>query len=166
MSESEAVTFAKAGDSDALGVLYALHRQRVFANCLKILRNHEEAEDLTQEVFLLVFEKIKQFQGRSSFSTWLHRLTVNCVLYHLRVKKRKPMSNLCDLESEDFAAPAEPFMLPTQHTRLEFFEAVDQLPKFQRTKVEQEIAGQHVKGKHGYTIHLFRAGKAVREHLA
>ena len=49
--------------------------------------NLTEAEDLTQEAFLLVFRKIQTFRGESPFLTWLHRLALNVVLMHLRRKK-------------------------------------------------------------------------------
>src|ERR1700691_768320 len=66
--------------------LYRLHSRRVYALCLRMAGNTTEAEDLTQEVFLLLLRKIETFRGDSSFSTWLHRLTVNLVLMHLRRK--------------------------------------------------------------------------------
>jgi RNA polymerase sigma-70 factor (ECF subfamily) len=47
-------------------------------------RNPEQAKDLTQEVFVLVFRKLDTFRGESTFTTWLHRMTVNCVLMHFR----------------------------------------------------------------------------------
>jgi RNA polymerase sigma-70 factor (ECF subfamily) len=53
----------------------------------RMTRNSAEAEDLTQQTFLQVFRKIGTFRGESGFSTWLHRVTVNVVLMHLRRKK-------------------------------------------------------------------------------
>jgi RNA polymerase sigma-70 factor (ECF subfamily) len=55
--------------------------------------NPTEAEDLTQEAFLLVFRKIQTFRGESAFSTWLHRLALNVVFMHLR-KRKLPESSL------------------------------------------------------------------------
>ena len=52
-----------------------------------MLKNAEEAEDLTQEVFLTVFRKINSFRGDSAFSTWLHRVAVNTVLMRFRGKQ-------------------------------------------------------------------------------
>jgi len=160
MSETEAVTFAQAGDSAAFGVLYDIHRQRVFANCFKILRNREEAEDLTQEVFIHVFEKINQFQRRSSFGTWLHRLTRNRVLEYLRRKKRRPIENIYDV-----VGPEERFILPEQHVRLEFFEAVDDLTKLQKYMVEAEMSGRSVNGKQP-TSHMRKARERLKEQFA
>ena len=84
--EAEAIERAKNGDPDAFAKLYALHKRRVYTLCLRMLGNVSEAEDMTQEAFLHLFRKLGSFRGESAFSTWLHRLTVNLVLMHLRKK--------------------------------------------------------------------------------
>jgi len=61
-----------------------LHHRRVYSLCLRMTGNPAEAEDLTQDVFVLVFRKLASFRGESAFTTWLHRLTVNQVLMHFR----------------------------------------------------------------------------------
>src|SRR5215468_2937612 len=87
LSEPEAILRAKDGDASAFEYLYKAHSKRVFSICLRMLKNTSEAEDLTQQVFLRLFRKIGTFRGDSSLSTWLHRVTVNAVLMHLRQKK-------------------------------------------------------------------------------
>lgn len=77
---------AAKGARSALGVLYERHRGRVYAVCLSMVHDSAEAEDLTQEVFIHLLDKIGSFRGESQFSTWLHRLTVNLVLMRLRRK--------------------------------------------------------------------------------
>jgi RNA polymerase sigma-70 factor, ECF subfamily len=84
--EAEAIEKAKNGDADAFSKLYALHKRRVYTLCLRMLGNVSEAEDMTQEAFLHLYRKLGSFRGESAFSTWLHRLTVNLVLMHLRKK--------------------------------------------------------------------------------
>ena len=74
----------RRGDLPPFEELFKLHHRRVYALCLRMTRNPEEAEDLTQEVFVLVFRKLDTFRGDSTFTTWLHRMTVNCVLMHFR----------------------------------------------------------------------------------
>ena len=64
--------------------LFRLHHRRVYSICLRMTGNPAEAEDLTQDVFVLVFRKLASFRGESAFTTWLHRLTVNQVLMHFR----------------------------------------------------------------------------------
>ncbi|HKB91500.1 MAG TPA: sigma-70 family RNA polymerase sigma factor [Opitutaceae bacterium] len=86
-SEGEAITRAQCGDAAAFEFLYKAHSRRVYSVCLRMTRNPAEAEDLSQQAFLQVFRKIGTFRGESGFSTWLHRVTVNIVLMHLRRKK-------------------------------------------------------------------------------
>jgi RNA polymerase sigma-70 factor (ECF subfamily) len=93
LTDAEAVRRARDGDRSVFEYLYRLHSRRVYALCLRMVGNTTEAEDLTQETFLLLLRKIHTFRGESAFSTWLHRLTVNLVLMRLR-KKSPPMVSI------------------------------------------------------------------------
>ena len=86
ITEAEAIDRAKGGDGYAFELLYSMHKRRVYSLCLRMVGNTAEAEDLAQEAFLQLFRKIGTFRGESAFSTWLHRLSVNVVLMHLRKK--------------------------------------------------------------------------------
>ncbi|MGD0966034.1 MAG: RNA polymerase sigma factor [Candidatus Acidiferrales bacterium] len=92
LSENEAVRLAQEGDSEGFERLYQLHGRRVYGLCLRMMKNPTEAEDLTQDAFLQTFRTIHTFRGDSRFSTWLHRVTVNVVLMHLRKRKRAEIS--------------------------------------------------------------------------
>ena len=83
------------GNVNALGELYQRHYRQVYAVCLSMMRNPTDAEDLTQDVFIHLVRKIGSFRGESRFSTWLHRLTVNLVLMHMRrpVRREQPTSD-------------------------------------------------------------------------
>jgi len=87
LTEPEAIRRAQDGDAAAFEYLFKAHRRRVYSLCLRMIKNPAEAEDLTQQAFLQLFRKIGTFRGESGFSTWLHRVTVNIVLMHLRRKK-------------------------------------------------------------------------------
>jgi RNA polymerase sigma-70 factor (ECF subfamily) len=87
MSEAEAIEGAKQGSAEGFEFLYRLHKRRVYSLCLRMVGSVEKAEDFTQEAFLQLYRKIESFRGESAFSTWLHRLTVNVVLTHLRRKQ-------------------------------------------------------------------------------
>jgi RNA polymerase sigma-70 factor, ECF subfamily len=93
LSEAEAIQRARDGDRTVFEYLYLLHSRRVYAVCLRMMGNTADAEDLTQEAFLLLFRKIHTFRGESAFSTWLHRLAVNLVLMRLR-KKSYPVVSI------------------------------------------------------------------------
>src|SRR5882762_9345113 len=89
-SFTEAIRLAQQGDAAAFEIIYQQHCGRVYALCLRMLRDPVEAEDRAQEVFIQLFRKIHTYRGESAFSTWLHRLTANLVLMHLR--RKKPIS--------------------------------------------------------------------------
>jgi RNA polymerase sigma-70 factor (ECF subfamily) len=76
------------GDIGAFDDLMAAHQDRVFAICLRMLRDREAALDATQETFLTVFRKADRFQAKAAFSTWLYRVAVNTCYDQLRAKKR------------------------------------------------------------------------------
>jgi RNA polymerase sigma-70 factor, ECF subfamily len=71
-------------DREAFEEIYHLHHKRVYSICFRMLQNASDAEDLTQQVFIQLFRKLHTFRGESSFTTWLHRMTVNQVLMHFR----------------------------------------------------------------------------------
>ena len=93
LTEAEAIKGAKLGDVECFELLYDLHKSRIYSLCLRMVGNIQAAEDLTQETFLQVYRKIASFRGDSAFSTWLHRLTVNIVLMHVR-KRGLPVVSL------------------------------------------------------------------------
>ncbi len=90
MSESDAISAAKISDPQAFTELYELHRPAVFARCNQLLNDPEESRDATQDVFLHLWQRIRQFDGRSQFSTWLYRMTTNKVLERMRKRKARP----------------------------------------------------------------------------
>src|SRR6266481_5642325 len=73
-----------SGQAQPFEEIFRLHHRRVYSLCLRMTGNSTEAEDLTQDVFVQVFRKLGSFRGESAFTTWLHRLTVNQVLMHIR----------------------------------------------------------------------------------
>ncbi len=77
------------GDLRAFESLMEAHEQRVFAIALRMMRNREEALDVTQETFITVLRKASSFKGRAAFSTWLYRVTVNTCYDHLRKRRRQ-----------------------------------------------------------------------------
>ena len=138
LNEAAAIERAKQGDAQAFQDLYDKHKRRVYSLCLRMTANTAEAEDLTQEAFLQLYRKIGTFRGESAFSTWLHRLSVNVVLMHLR-KKNLPVVSLEettqggeeDTPKKDFGT--EDLALAGSIDRLQLQKAVDDLPPGYRT---------------------------------
>jgi len=93
-SLSDVIQLAQRGDVGAFELIYRLHCRRVYALCLRMVKDPSEAEDLTQEAFMQLFRKIHTFRGEAAFSSWLHRLTANIVL--MRLRKKKPISTSLD----------------------------------------------------------------------
>lgn len=125
---------AAGGDVESFEELYRRHAGRVYAVCLRMTANASEAEDLTQEVFIQLFRKVGSFEGRSAFTTWLHRLAVNQVLMYFRKRRSRPR-----LITEEGEAPEEtvvgtddPRRMPVID-RIALNEALAQLPEGYRT---------------------------------
>ncbi|MCP4037492.1 MAG: sigma-70 family RNA polymerase sigma factor [bacterium] len=87
-SEAELIQRATAGDVQAYEWLYRQHVGRVNALCLRMTRDPSEAEELVQDVFVRVWEKLGSFRGGSAFSTWVHRVAVNTTIERLRARAR------------------------------------------------------------------------------
>jgi RNA polymerase sigma-70 factor, ECF subfamily len=81
------INLAQQGDQAAFHQLYLHHHKRVYALCWRMLADKDSAEDVCQEVFVQLWQKIANFHGNSKFSTWLHSVTTNIVLNHLRKNK-------------------------------------------------------------------------------
>jgi RNA polymerase sigma-70 factor, ECF subfamily len=139
LSEAELVQRVREGDQTVFEYLYRVHSRRVYAVCLRMLGDPSEAEDLTQEAFVLLFRKIHTFRGESAFSTWLHRLAVNLVLMHLRKKSLPAVSIEAnpDLDDETSSASidlgAPDLLMEGTLDRINLARCIAQLPPGYRT---------------------------------
>ena len=122
------------GDTAAFEELYHRHFRRVYALCLRMTGKPEQAEDLTQDVFIQLFNKIGSFRGDSAFTTWLHRMTVNQVLMHFRKRSTKSELTSVDEETPDeiVRGTENPDKMPIID-RIALEKAVQQLPPGYRT---------------------------------
>ena len=75
----------------------------VYAEAFRFTKNHDEAEDLTQEIFLKAFESLSLFKGYSKFPTWLYRIGKNLALTKYRKEKNSPLHSLKEFHSEEIA---------------------------------------------------------------
>lgn len=87
-SEKELVEACKRGYRQARRVLYETHRDRVMSLMMRITGNEHDAQDLSQQAFVRVMDRIGNFRGESALGTWIHRVAVNEALQHIRRKKR------------------------------------------------------------------------------
>ena len=117
MPDRELVERAKAGDQSAFEQLVLDNQNKIYALALRLVDDREEAADLAQEAFVKAWQGLSSFQGESSFSTWVYRLTTNVCIDHLRKKKRRegvePAVSLDD-ENSGWAEPADRASDPQQ----------------------------------------------------
>ena len=85
--DAELVRRAQAGALDAFETLTVRHEQRVFSLARRMLRQEQDAEDVTQQTFLSALENLKSFRGEASFATWLLRIATHAALKVIRKRK-------------------------------------------------------------------------------
>jgi RNA polymerase sigma-70 factor, ECF subfamily len=124
---------ASEGNLESFETIYRRHYRRVYNLCLRMLNDVSEAEDLTQEVFIQLYRKIKSFRGDSAFSTWLYRLTVNQVLMHFRKKQVKNEKTTEDGEMPPQIINQESTSNVNQIDKIAIEKAIKQLPRGYRT---------------------------------
>ncbi|HEV2349272.1 MAG TPA: RNA polymerase sigma factor [Terriglobia bacterium] len=91
MEENDAAVVAQvlAGDRDAFRVVVERHSQNLFRLAYRMTGNEQDAEDVVQETFLRAYRRLNKFESRSSFSTWLYRIAVNCSLDQSRKRRQQ-----------------------------------------------------------------------------
>ena len=99
MEEKELIDRARRGEEDAFAALVDRYRTKMFNLAYSMTRNREEADDMTQDVFVKAWRHISGFQGRSAFGTWLYRIAVNTVRDFMRRESRFPK-----IEYQDYHA--------------------------------------------------------------
>ena len=109
-SSADLVARACRGDVDAFEALYRGHVGRVYGLCLRMTGQPEAAEDLTQDTFVNAWRSLPGYEGRSSFSTWLHRIAVNAVLAQRRRPQGRNEISLTDDTGEQMDFAEEPAM--------------------------------------------------------
>ena len=140
MDEHELVDLLKQKDRQAFKVIVEKWQDMVFNTSLGIVQNFEDAEDLSQEVFIQVYESISSFKEGAKFSTWLYRITVSKCLDHLRSKKSKKRfaflkslygdNNKMIVEPPDFYHPG--IKMENKENAARLFKALDLLPETQK----------------------------------
>ena len=124
------VARAAAGDRQAFERVYRTHVNRVFSICVRMCGQRDRAEDLTQDVFVRVWEKLPTFRGESAFTTWLHRLAVNVVLNDRKVATRERARAAPTNDEDDDAEESYGATTPPSHAdRLDLDAAIARLPR-------------------------------------
>src|SRR5215813_11266852 len=94
------VRAAQNGDTGAFEELVARHRDKIYARAFSMMRNEDEAVDLSQEAWVKGWQRLRQFQGESSFVTWMTRIVINLCLDQLRKQKRQRAESIELMDEE------------------------------------------------------------------
>jgi RNA polymerase sigma-70 factor (ECF subfamily) len=94
------VRASQRGDMAAFEELVGRHRDKIYARAYSMMRNEEEAVDLSQEAWVKGWQRLRQFQGESSFGTWMTRIIINLCLDRLRKHKRQRTESIEAMDEE------------------------------------------------------------------
>lgn len=148
-SDAELVSAALAGSSDAFAHIVGRHQRAIYQLCYRYVGRHEDANDLTQEVFLRAYRGLKTFRGRASLTTWLYRIGVNVCLNRVtskavRLDQASPLESLDVISSIE--SPADAVLREERAERVRA--AIAQLPPKQRAtlvlRVYEELSHEEI----------------------
>ena len=133
-ADDQLIRRVREGQDEAFEVLVQRYRTRVHRLAVRFMRNREEAEEVSQEVFLTVYRKLAQFEGKSSFSTWLYRVAVNASLMRLRSQDHAETVPIDDLAGElsgdeEEAVKPPDYRLNSEESLVQIERAMDNLPE-------------------------------------
>jgi len=142
LNEQDFISQLRSGDASAYKQLVGSFGDKVHNTVISILQNEEDAEDITQEVFIEVFRSVHGFKGESTLSTWIYRISVMKSFEFLRKKKRKKRfaivqslfgmeSVLPETDKPHFYHPG--VQLENKERAAILFSAIDKLPENQKT---------------------------------
>lgn len=139
INEKDIIEKLRQGNEEAFKQMFETYKDRIFNTILYMVQSNDEAEDLTQEVFVEVFLSIENFNGQSKLYTWIYRIAINKVINHQRFKKAKKrfgtvlsLFNLSPAdEKPDFVHPG--ILLENKELSESLYRAIEQLPDKQKT---------------------------------
>jgi len=180
-NEVEAIRRAVAGDPQAFEYLYRLHKRRIYALCLRLIREPGLAEDFTHDTFLQGFRHIGTFRGASKFSTWLSRIAMNIALANMRQAKGRAEISVDSFEDDLQEKPFTPNKLKRFAARksssiewMQLESAIATLPPdYRRVLILHHVEGyqsKEIARMLGFTVsniktHLHRARTKLRKQL-
>jgi RNA polymerase sigma-70 factor (ECF subfamily) len=100
LTDEQLVKRSQRGNTQAYEELVARHRDKIYARAFSMLRNEEDAFDLSQEAWIKGWQRLKQFQGDSSFATWMTRIVINLCLDLMRKQKRQRAESIEQMNEE------------------------------------------------------------------
>jgi RNA polymerase sigma-70 factor (ECF subfamily) len=184
--DQQLVEGLKKKDIKAFEYFFNEYHKKIFGLIYKLTRNETDAQDLTQEVFLKIFEKVDTFEGRSAFSSWVYRIAVNTSFMKLRTKRNQPELSLDSLlpqfyesgyqkqMTKDWSRKTEEALLNEESKKV-IHKAIDKLPEKEKVvfilRDVEEISTERVGEILGLTVpavksRLHRARLFLRKKLS
>lgn len=160
LSESELVAACLAQQAGAFDLVVERHRRQVYQLCYRFVGNHEDASDLSQDVFLRAYRGLRNFKGNSSLGTWLYRIGVNVCLNRVSVKKpgTEPIDERQHVDQRTESASAR---VLRDERALQVRAAVARLPRKQRAalvlRVYRELSHQEIADILGSSVGAVKA---------
>lgn len=132
-NENELVNQAKEGQTEAFSRLVEKYRQKVFQTSMGFLHNADDAEDLTQDIFVKVWHSLKSFDGRSTFSTWLYRIAVNQAINQVRKNKLRSFAGInSEIHESQYSDDNAEETLERKELKKQIWQAIDKLKSNQK----------------------------------
>lgn len=160
LDERRLVEACLAGRSDAFDLIVERHRRSVYLLCYRFVSNHEDASDLSQDVFLRAYRGLRSFRGQSSLATWLYRIGVNVCLNRVAAKKL-PSESIDDRQFVDERAESAPDRLLKNERGARVRAAIAQLPRKQRAalvlRMYHEMSHQEIADVLGSSVGAVKA---------
>ena len=160
LGEAALVEACLAGRSDAFELIVERHRRAVYQLCYRFVGNHEDASDLSQDIFLRAYRGLRNFRGHSSLGTWLYRIGVNVCLN--RVTAKTPPSESIEKQQHIDArteSPAEQVLREERASRVRA--AIAELPRKQRAtlilRMYHEMSHQEIAEVLGSSVGAVKA---------
>jgi RNA polymerase sigma-70 factor (ECF subfamily) len=127
--EADLVRMAQKGDMASFEELVVRHRDKIYARAYSMMRNEEEALDLSQDAWVKGWQRLAQFQGDSSFITWMTRIVINLCLDQLRKQKRQRAESIEAMEEEGGVERQMPVVTPNPTAGLERIELRERIDR-------------------------------------
>ena len=139
-TEEELIAALKTGAAQAFKTVVEKYQEMVYNTTLSIVQNETDAEDITQDVFVQVYQSVNEFRGNSKFSTWLYRISIAKALDHEKRRKRKKRFAIVQSffvgKNEEHLHPVEfnhpGVLLDNKEKASELFKALELIPEKQR----------------------------------
>lgn len=163
VDERALVDACLAGRTDAFDLIVERHRRAVYQLCYRFVGNHEDASDLSQDVFLRAYRGLRSFRGHSSVATWLYRIGVNVCLN--RIAAKAPLATVTepidDQQFVDVRAESATELLLRNERAARVRRAIGQLPRKQRAtlilRMYHDLSHQEIAEILGSTVGAVKA---------